>query len=223
MPRSRPSEAPKERAAEQDSGSDIGAVGQALVTLAASIPALLAGTREAIASLTDRVATLHGEIDRVARNDELISSLERAARELRERFHEREVARPLFLSLIGIADSAREQVELLQANAAQHDERGSAGIAQAIRQLVKLRKADILEIESALQTFGVERFHSSEETFSPATQTCIGHLPSANDRPHGQIAARLRPGYRRHDTILRPETVKIYKHHTGDKSPRSTS
>lgn len=163
------------------------------------------------------VAALHGKLDQLieqlqqqAKDDRLLTNLQESNRKLTEQFHEREVLDPIFRGLIGIADRCREQSGRIRHALSQPSYQRNATAQAALRHILEAREADRLEIENLLATLGVEAFRNPTDKFDPTVQKCIQR--HSTDQPERRliIAARLRPGYRRADRIVRPEFVSVY-------------
>jgi molecular chaperone GrpE (heat shock protein) len=165
---------------------------------------------ERLSQFCDAVAMLERESRRRGEASKLADVLAERAQKLEERHHEREVLRPVFLTVIGLIDRAREERQALAAAAAQHARARRVDASRACEYLAKARATDISEFESALQLFGVHAYQTPGPRFDPATQTPVGRVALTNGQPPGDVAARRRPGYRRENTIIRPEYVTVY-------------
>ena len=66
------------------------------------------------------------------------------------------------------------------------------------------------EIEAYLAIFEVQSFRNQEASFDPSLQHCAQVVPTADRKLAGFIAARIQPGYRRGEKIIRPECVEVF-------------
>ncbi|MEK6677167.1 MAG: nucleotide exchange factor GrpE [Planctomycetota bacterium] len=132
-------------------------------------------------------------------------------RELCEQFHEREVLLPILRTLIVIIDRCLEQESQLQQAIDRRIAAGAdAAIIKALRQRKAMRTADRTDIENVLRAFGVDPFQSPDSTFDRSLQTAVGRIPCRDGQVPGQVANRLRLGYRRGARIVRPECVEVF-------------
>jgi len=161
---------------------------------------------EQLVALQETTAACLIQLGEIRQQEPWIADLQRQNGELRERFHEREVLRPIWLMLIGILDRCRLQESTLtdQARAA-----GSRELATTLRRLAEARRADRVEIESALSNFGVIAFRHTGERFDARAQQCRRRLTCDEAELHERITHRVAPGYRRDEWIVRPELVDV--------------
>ena len=88
--------------------------------------------------------------------------------------------------------------------------RMSADAVAPVRQAINFRCADIVELESVLATFGVEAFQHPQDQFDPKVMKCVKRIRTSRASRHNHIADRLLPGYRRGETIVRPQCVTVF-------------
>ena len=139
--------------------------------------------------------------------DRLLGDLREQNQKFTERFHEREVIQPVLLTLIGIADRCREQ-EIAFTKRAQRSP--SIEIARAWFAARDARRADRTDIQNALSNLGVASYRGTNARFDAATQNIAARELTGDADRHGCVAGHLRPGYRRHGVIVRPEMVSVY-------------
>lgn len=142
--------------------------------------------------------------------ERLIAALGERTRKLEERQHEREVLGPVFLTLIGLLDRARNEHQLAARSAAKYDRKHHPEVSRALRQLARARDIDVIEIENALQVLGVQAYVHPGDKFNPSQQKCTERMVPTNGQLPGSVAERQRVGFRRGDTIIRPEWVTVY-------------
>lgn len=138
--------------------------------------------------------------------DQVVAELQRQNAQFREQFHERETLRPLWLMLIGIADRCREQERELDELAQAERDREHRVTLQRLRQS---RRADRMELESALAGFGVTSYRHTGQRFEARYQQCRRRITCDSPELHERISHRVAPGYRRDDWIVRPEQVDV--------------
>ena len=166
--------------------------------------------RKEIAKLTEELAAVRKELQRLQTADRVLSEMHTRCQELSEQFHEREVLNPLFYGLIWIADRSREQVQRIERTQESSAGNGDPRAKKALKYLLDARRADFIEVENVLGHFGVESFEHPGNSFDPASQKCINRVARHNGAAPGQIAARLLPGYTRNGKAIRREYVNVY-------------
>ncbi len=142
--------------------------------------------------------------------DTVLAQMHEECRGLREQFHEREVLKPLFGALIRIADRCRQEIARQRGSLAHGAENCAPDIEIGLRSLLRARKADLVEIEACLATFGVLPFRCHDARFNPAFQLCTKPVPTNDPELVDRIATRLLPGYRRDGSIMRSECVNVF-------------
>lgn len=145
---------------------------------------------------------------------QLVSNLENQCSLFREQHHERELVLPLSLSFIGIADRCRKQIKELDEMLIKNKNTQNASAAKALQYIIHSRQADLAEIDNALANLGIESYQSPENIFSPEVHKCLQRIEHEKAQSHLTIAARILPGYRRYEKIVRKEIVNVYVNHT---------
>lgn len=153
------------------------------------------------------LSTVHVELSMLQSNTSILNDVHESNKKLSEEFHEREVLAPVFHMLIGLADRCYRQI-------AQSKQKLKA-IPNAIglddtRSLIESREADLIEIESRLADFGVQRYLSTATTFNAKIHKCVQRVPTLDTSLVGIVASRFLPGYKRFGAITRPECVSVY-------------
>lgn len=161
--------------------------------------AILKDVQSAVAELAAAIRS-HTAMDQAHR--ELLEH----HRNLSEQFYQREVLQPVFLTLIGIVDRCHEQEDACKTRL---KERGDSPRAPIWRCLKSARRADRVDLENMLATFGVEPFQTTSSEFDPTVQHCSKQIAVSDKARNGKIAGRHRLGYRRNDQIIRPESVSV--------------
>lgn len=157
-----------------------------------------------------QLTSLARSVDELSAAERVIAELSDRCKELSEGFHEREVLLPVFNCLIGISDRCRQQIDRLYSLVSKYTDGGNSSAAKAVTYLLEARKADLIELDCLLANFGVETFESHQETFDPSVQKCVTRTETKDTQLHNRLAARLLPGYRRADRIIRQEYVNVY-------------
>ena len=163
-----------------------------------------------IKTCLDKLNEQASEIKRIKTDDSVLTQMSDKCREMGEQHHEREFLNPVFLALIGIADRCRQDMDFFRKLIEEHEGSKNQSAVKAIRQLLNFRNADMIELNTLLQNYGVESFEHTGEKFDPATQKCIKRVTTAKSVYHGCITARQMPGYRRYGKVLRQELVDVY-------------
>ncbi len=167
------------------------------------------GDAAAMTDIRNRLAALESELQRLQLDSAVLTELHQDYRKLREQFHEREVLGPLFRGLIAIADRCRQELAVACGRFARFDQLPAAE-GGALTATLSARRADLVEIEALLATYGVIPFHHHGPVFESATQRCVERVRTTTATRRHQIARRLLPGYRRGTVVLRPEHVSVY-------------
>ncbi len=163
-------------------------------------------------TLECRLEELAGRLDR--RFDGLQSQFDREVRAeaTRERVVDRlhtelqgykqdllySLLRPLFLDLIQWHDELARRAESLAAGSDPDQRQG--------RLLAELSEG----LEDLLCRHGVEPFRLESDQFDPSQQRSIKTVTSPDPCQHRTVAARLRPGFRSGERLIRPELVSVY-------------
>lgn len=179
-----------------------------LQELSDQVDALTTAVVRADERADQHMTAVQQEITEQRAADRVLSELHDECRRLREEFYFREVAMPLFLGLIRLADHCRQTLSEMET--ALRALSGDVSLSLAIHQLVQARQGDLIQIEALLATHGVEPFRQKDEQFDPRAQKCVKRVACKPGGRTGVIAERLLPGYRRDHRILRPECVAVY-------------
>jgi len=159
--------------------------------------------------LQEQMTAIQSELSRLRTDDLVVVEMHERNRALSEKFYERDVLKPVFLGLIGIADRCLQG----RNRAAEAGERqrasGNRAAARALEHVRRAREADRIGVENLLANFSVERFETLGEQFDPAVQRCIERVVIAEGSSRGGIAQRILPGYRRNGRIVRQECVSV--------------
>jgi molecular chaperone GrpE (heat shock protein) len=175
-----------------------------------AVSAALERQAEQIAELRKALSELAGNLAQLTADRTALSQVQEQFRQLAEQSHERQVLWPLFQTLIGIIDRQSEQITRYKRALVLAQDKGEVKTALFLQRLIEARHADRLEIHNVLATYGVEPFTNPDEGFDFNRQTCK-RRDSTDDPGHqSRISARLAPGYRRQDRIVRPEQVAVY-------------
>lgn len=181
-----------------------------IVTALATLEERTDAIASQLGELGDRGAMLLEKIMQLGVENSLWDQTHEELRILRQQFHEREFKRPLLLTLIDIADRCRKGIRELQATLKSLGTNLKVDVVLAIRDLLGSRKADLIEMEAALSRHGVEPFSIPSAVFDPRQQTCLETIPTDRSERHQKIAARLVPGYRSEQDLIRRERVSVY-------------
>ena len=168
---------------------------------------LVSEVLDEIRELKETSSEIGAELERVHTDEGMLLDLHAAHKKLSEDFHEREVLSPVFHTLIGVADRCYQQIALTKTEKASLDPAAEAG---RLSSLIGSREADLIEIESRLADFGVQRYLSTKEDFNAKLHKCVQRLRTGDASRAGKIARRVLPGYRRSGKIVRPECVSVY-------------
>ncbi|MBM4117273.1 nucleotide exchange factor GrpE [bacterium] len=145
-----------------------------------------------VLALTERLAALSGEQDRLLR---LLAERENQVKRM-ERDQERERLRlqgELVGALLPLADDLERALGLLEAEAAAHAE-GLRLIAQ--------------RLEALLAAFGLEPIAALGERFDPRLHEALVQLP-ATEAEKGTVIQELQRGYRLGERVIRPAKVAV--------------
>ena len=167
-----------------------------------------------ISTLNDCVLLLKKPLEDHNSLKQLVDDLGNQCRDLREQQHERELILPLVRSLIAIADRCRGQIKELDEMIVKNNKAKNKLGVKALQYIVKSRQADLTELEEALANLGVELYENPEDDFKPELQTPLQRIKSKKSELHLQIAARILPGYRRYERVVRKEIVNVYVNHS---------
>ena len=169
----------------------------------------LAGIETNVADSRRQLTTICNEMERLKNDERILNEMHKRCQELTERHYEREVLGPVFLTLIGLADRSRQQINRYRQLKKKFTKGNDIGI-RALNNLIDARTADRVEIESLLANFGVEPYEHEDFEFDSTRQKCIARVPSNDPQNSGRIAQRQLPGYRRDSKIIRQEYVSVY-------------
>ena len=166
---------------------------------------------ERIRPLEERHETVITELRQLRTEDRLLTDMHDQCRALQERFHEREVLMPIFRSLIGVVDRCQGGAAKMRATL-EVQSGLELDVVLAVRHVIDAREADRIELEALLATFGVEVYRHKGDRFAAGLQKCVKRVRTSRPERHEKVAARLLPGYRRDETIIRPECVGVFVH-----------
>ncbi len=165
---------------------------------------------ERLQAVDQRLVAMNTDLGQLGTESRVLSEMHDQCRTLQERFHEREVLLPIFRALIGIADRCRNEAAKMRATL-NNQERGlELDVVLALRHLLDAREADRIELEALLATLGVEVYQHGGDLFQAGLQKCVKRIRTSRPERHERVAVRLLPGYRRDETIVRPECVGVY-------------
>ena len=167
-------------------------------------------TTKNMADLHEKLAMLGDQMKRLKTDDRVLTEMHHRYRELNEKHHEREVLRPIFLGLIGIADRCEQQTVKYRKIFNRYKSNGNKTAVKFIRFLVEAREADRIEIESLLANYSVQTFKQCDEKFDPKSQKCIKRIKCDDPEKQGVVYERVLPGYCRDGVIIRQEYVSVY-------------
>jgi molecular chaperone GrpE (heat shock protein) len=188
--------------------------------LRTSKPDETAGALErTFARMAEELAAMRQELQRLKTDDSVLTSLHKRCQELSEEHHERDTLRPVFHTLIGIADRSRQQTARYRRTLKMHSTLGDDSIGLVLSQLTEARNADRIEIEGLLANYAVEPFLNPSDVFDPSTQKCIQRVECHDPALEGRIAQRILPGYRRDGRILRLEYVSVHVRESKQQNP----
>lgn len=171
------------------------------------VPGCLDVLSTQLAGMLESQTALLVEVQQLSAQDRVLTDLQDQCRFYRERFFEREVLDPVLRGLIGLADRIRRDIGRLRNLVTSHA-KGTGTLA--LTQILEMRQADLIEVETLLAGLGTEPFIHPEDGFNASVQTCRGRVTTSEPSRHGRIADRLLPGYRREDRVVRRELVKVY-------------
>lgn len=165
---------------------------------------------ETLNQVASEITTLRDQQRTANQSQVLLERISEENRRYREKYHEREVLRPVMRALIALGDRfERELHEYKQLGNARLNEKQIAAAAE-YEKLAKSRKIDFIEVQATLSIFGVDSFTITGKQFDPAQQERIGSIATNDRRRDQRIARRCHCGYRRDGQIIRPERVYIY-------------
>jgi len=165
-------------------------------------------------ALNDCVLSLKKTLEDHNSLKQLVDDLGNQCRDLREQQHERELILPLVRSIIAIADRCRGQMKELDEMIFKNNKAKNKSGVKALQYIVKSRQADLTELEEALANLGVETYENPEKNYKPELQKPLQRIKSKKSELHLQIAARILPGYRRFERVVRKEIVNVYVNHS---------
>lgn len=175
---------------------------------------------EEITAIGRRQCELAAQLEECRLERRVLNEMHEECRALREQFHEREVLKPVFLSLIGLADRCRNELSQLRRVARDAEQRGQQPeIVLALCTLARARKTDLLEVEALLRQHDVQSFETPGGRFDAGTQKCTRRVPTMQREQHMIVAARGLTGYRRGQQVIRPECVQVYVYDRSSQAP----
>jgi molecular chaperone GrpE (heat shock protein) len=149
--------------------------------------------------LLDEIRRLQSSFDAKIRYDEVrersVQSMSDGLTAYREN-HAQLQLRPLLVDLITLHDDLTKISESAEC------------AADTAKVLGHFRDA----VEEILARNGVEPFSVAGDTVDRAQQRVISALASDDRSANRRVAQRLRPGFRWHDRVLRPEWVSVYRY-----------
>lgn len=177
-----------------------------------------------ISQLLESAASLHTKLDEIIEkhthlekhldqlqcHQNLLDQLSEQNRRFQEQHHERHVLFPLMRVLISVADRCRDQIHNTQSYCRKLSLAQNGPLKELLKQFLDAHIANLIEVENRLADFGIVRFCLPTQIFDPVRQTLIDRIAHHDPGQHRKIARRLRPGYRRNDTIIRHECVSVY-------------
>ena len=172
-----------------------------------------------IEDMSQRIGELSGELEKVRIDKRVLTEMHDRCRELSEQHHQRNVLQPMFQTLIGLADRSRQKAGRLAPLLEKHAGQPDHPAVQAMRHLFEARRADCVEFEGLLATYGVEPFQNPDQKFDPSAQKCMRRIECQDSSRNATIAERLRPGYRRNGIVLRQEFVTVYVYPRPEQAP----
>ena len=172
-----------------------------------TVRSLVADLLDEVHGLREESSRIYEELERVRTDERMLQDLHEANKKLSEDFYEREILSPVFHTLIGIADRCYQQIALAKSEQASLD---PAAERDHLPSLIGSREADLIEIESRLEDFGVQRYISTKEEFDTTIHKCVQRRTTSDASLSGRIATRYLPGYRRNGKVIRPERVSVY-------------
>ncbi len=174
------------------------------------ISSVLGDLGERLTQCQTKIESISTEVQRIKTDDEVLNEMNHRCQILSEQFHEREVLNPILLILIGVADRCRTLESGIESVVAKLEAKPRSFKKTLLRQLLDARRADRVEIESALADLGVQSYEHPGGVFTSSLQTCKGSISCSDFAQKGRIAKRLRPGYRRNEHIIRRECVAVF-------------
>lgn len=158
----------------------------------------------------DSIRKIEEEISRLKTDDAILTALHQTNRELSEEFYEREIIVPLLHSLIGITDRIYQQIQEQKRLRIFYRKCRKLFKVEAAAHIIEQREADLVEIESTLENYGVERFLTIDEVFDPRFHKAVQRIESQKMELKGIIERRVLPGYKRNGKVIRQERVTVY-------------
>ena len=171
-----------------------------------TVRSLVADLLDEVHGLREESSRIYEELERVRTDERVLQDLHEANKKLSEDFYEREILSPVFHTLIGIADRCYQQIALAKTEQASLE----PDATERLSSLIGSREADLIEIESRLADFGVQRHISTTEEFDAKIHRCVQRRTTSEASFSGKITTRFLPGYRRNGKVIRPERVSVY-------------
>ena len=165
---------------------------------------------ETVASLTAKFGTFEQVIYQIESDRKAMDILSQQNKQLNEELYERELVKPVFLTLIGLADRHEDQISRCGQHLNKIQEQKRPTAEKALRFLINSIQADLTEIHDVLARFGVERYEHQGGTFNASKQKVFSRVETEDKSLSQKIADRLHPGYARDEQIIRREYVNIY-------------
>ena len=172
-----------------------------------TVKSLLTHLLDEVRGFREESSRIDEELKRVRTDERMLQDLHETNKKLSEDFYEREILSPVFHTLIGIADRCYQQIALAKSEQVSLD---PAADGYHLPSLIGSREADLIEIESRLEDFGVQRYISTKEEFDTKIHKCVQRRTTSDASLSGRIATRYLPGYRRNGKVIRPERVSVY-------------
>lgn len=114
------------------------------------------------------------------------------------------ILRKLVMDIIGLHDDIGK-------TARAYREKLAGGAAVTPEKLIGVIEDFQIDIEDILERHSVEAYEAEGDRFDPQRQRVLKPVACEDPDRHGQIAVRLRKGFRYEDKVLRPELVSVYR------------
>jgi len=164
-----------------------------------------------------QIQEIQNKLQQLTHGQQALSSIHADIRDLLENSHRKS----LILSsntLIVLAGRKANLIAKTQKSLEAYSDLPRCSAASALHVLLKSSEADLIEIEGAMDTLGLEAFIHPDDVFNPHSQSCIKRINTSDPELEGKIASRILPGYRRcgaEDELIRREIVEVYVIHKG--------
>jgi molecular chaperone GrpE (heat shock protein) len=171
----------------------------------------VADIHAALSEIGNKLGKLESHIDRLGRDEKVLTSLHEERRQYVEDHHNKHFVEPFLQTLIGIADRCRDTAKQRRRPPGQSGSEGQRRMKIAIqRGIAEQREADRIDVENLLSTFGVDPFEHHGKKFNASMQKCLRRVGTDQSQLNLTIAERHRPGYRRGERVIRHELVSVH-------------